>query len=170
MSNELPLSFEHLYLAYSPHVYRWAYRLLQHHQAAEDATQETFLRAWRYLATFDPARGALSTWLYRITVQVTSDQAGYRKARLATVSLDHLPWELHAHEAADPQTRYEGRTEQVVSALGTLPPNEQRALALRASGYCEVEIARRVGKTPRTVRYWLALGRMHLAEAMEGAR
>src|SRR6266852_3841273 len=108
MSNELPRSFEQLYLAYAPRVYRWAYRLLQHHEAAQDAMQETFLRAWRYLATFDPAKGALSSWLYRITVQATCDQAGYRKARLATVSLDHLGREMQDCEAADPQSRYQG--------------------------------------------------------------
>src|SRR5712691_3774697 len=103
MSNELPRSFEQLYLAYAPRVYRWAYRLLQHHEAAQDATQETFLRAWRYLGTFDPAKGALSSWLYRITVQATCDQAGYRKAHLTTISLESLSWEVRDREAADPQ-------------------------------------------------------------------
>jgi RNA polymerase sigma-70 factor, ECF subfamily len=170
MSNELPLSFDLLYLAYYPHVYRWAYRLLHHHEAAQDATQETFLRAWRYLTTFDPAKGGFSSWLYRITVQSTIDQEGYRKARLATISLENLPWEVQDREAADPQTRYAGSAEQVAVTFGALPHNERLALALLASGYREVEIARRVGKTPRTVRYWLTSGRMHLAQAMEGER
>ena len=170
MNNELPLSFDLLYLAYYPRVYRWAYRLLHHHEAAEDATQETFLRAWRYLATFDPAKGALSSWLYRMTFQATCDQAGFRKARLATISLDHLGWEMQDREAADPQTRYAGSAEQVAVALGILPQNERLALALLGSGYREVEIARQVGKTPRTVRNWLASGRTHLIQAMEGER
>jgi len=170
MSNKLPLSFEQLYLTYSPRVYRWAYRLLHHHETAEEVTQETFLRAWRYLGNFDPAKGAISSWLYRITVQVTSEQAGYRKVRLTTVSLDNLPWELHGPAAADPQTRYARRAHQVAAALGTFAHNEQIALALRASGYREVEIARHVGKTPRTVRTWLSLGRTHLLQAMEGER
>ena len=64
MSTELPLSFDLLYQDYSLHVYHWAYRLLRHQQAAEDATQETFLRAWRYLGNFDPEKGALSSWLF----------------------------------------------------------------------------------------------------------
>ncbi len=170
MSNELPPSFEQFYLTYSPRVYRWAYRLLHHHETAEEVTQETFLRAWRYLGTFDPGRGALSSWLYRITIQVASDQAGYRKGRLATMSLDHLPWEVQDSEAADPQTRYEGSAQPMAAVLGVLPQHERLALALRASGYREVEIAKQVGKTPRTVRYWLTSGRMHLAQAMEEER
>ena len=170
MSNEPSLSFEQLYLAYSPRVYRGAYRLLQHHEAAQDATQETFLRAWRYLTTFDPAKGALSSWLYLITVQSTIDQEGYRKARLATISLENLPWEVQDREAADPQTRYAGSAEQVAVTFGALPHNERLVLALLASGFREVEIARRVGKTTRTVRNWLASGRAHLVLAMEEER
>jgi RNA polymerase sigma-70 factor, ECF subfamily len=170
MNNVLPPSFEQFYLTYSRRVYRWAYRLLHHHETAEEVTQETFLRAWRYLGNFDPAKGAISSWLYRITVQVTSEQAGYRKVRLTTVSLDNLPWELHGPEAADPQTRYARRAQQVEAFLGSLAHNEQIVLALLASGYREVEIARHVGKTPRTVRTWLSLGRTHLLQAMEGER
>jgi RNA polymerase sigma-70 factor (ECF subfamily) len=170
MNNELSLSFEQLYLAYSRRVYRWAYRLLHHHEAAQDATQETFLRAWRYLATFDPAKGALSSWLYRITVQATCDQAGYRKSCLATISLESLSWEVRDREAADPQTYYEGNAEQVATTLRALPQHEFFALALLTSGYREKEIARLVGKTPRTVRYWLTSGRKHLAQAVEEAR
>jgi RNA polymerase sigma-70 factor (ECF subfamily) len=144
--------------------------LLHQHETAEEVTQETFLRAWRYLGTFDPARSGLSSWLYRMTIQVTSDQAGYRKARLTTVSLDNLPWEVRDREAADPQIHYERSAEQVEAFLGGLPQHERLALALLASGYREVEIARCVGKTPRTVRTWLTLGRMHLLQALEGER
>jgi RNA polymerase sigma-70 factor (ECF subfamily) len=170
MNNELPLSFELLYLAYSRRVYRWAYRLLHHHETAQDVTQETFLRVWSYFATFDPAKGALSSRTRRMTVQAASDQTGFRKARLTTLSLDHLSWEMQDSETTDPQTRYAGSAEQVAAALAVLPQYERLALALRASGYREVEIARQVGKTPRTVRYWLTSGRMHIAQALEEER
>jgi RNA polymerase sigma-70 factor, ECF subfamily len=160
-------SFEQLYQAYYPRVYRWAYRLLKQHEAAEDTAQETFLRVWHYLATFDPARSAFSTWLYRMAMQVARNQVDYRKVRLATLPLDSLPWEVHDRQAADPQIRYEGRAEQVAAALSTLPRCEREALALYAAGYREVEIASLVGKTPRTVRNWLARGRAQLAQGME---
>jgi RNA polymerase sigma-70 factor, ECF subfamily len=170
MSAELPLSFDLLYQDYSLRVYHWAYRLLRHQQAAEDATQETFLRAWRYLGNFDPEKGALSSWLYRITVQVIRNQQGHSQGHDAPVSLDHGLWDVQDREAVDPQGRYEGNAEQVAVALGALPHHVQLTLVLRARGYREVEIARRVGKTSRTVRYWLASGRKQLVEAVEGAR
>lgn len=170
MSTELPLSFDHLYQDYSLRVYRWAYRLLRHQQAAEDATQETFLRAWRYLGHFDPAKGALSSWLYRITVQVIRNQQGHAQGHNAPVSLNHGLWDVQNREAVDPQSRYEGNAEQVALALGALPHHVQLALVLQASGYREVEIGRVVGRTSRTVRKWLASGRKQLVETVEGAR
>jgi RNA polymerase sigma-70 factor, ECF subfamily len=170
MNTEIPLSFDLLYQDYSLRVYRWAYRLLRHQQAAEDATQETFLRAWRYLGNFDPAKGALTCWLYRMTIQVICTQRGHHQGYNTNVSLEHLICEVHDCEAADPQVRYEGDAGQLVAFLGTLPHHERLALVLYASGYREMEIGRFVGKTSRTVRNWLVSGRTHLAEAMEEAR
>jgi RNA polymerase sigma-70 factor, ECF subfamily len=170
MSTERPLSFEHIYQDYSLRVYRWAYGLLHNHEAAEDATQDTFLRAWRYLSHFDPEKGTLSGWLYRITVQVICNQRRSHLGQTVTFSLDHLLWDVQDPEAADPQSRYEGNVEQVALALGTLPQHARVALVLHASGYHEVEIARFVGRTSRTVRTWRTLGRTQLLEALEDAR
>jgi DNA-directed RNA polymerase specialized sigma24 family protein len=73
-------------------------------------------------------------------------------------------------EAVDPQSRYEGNAEEVALALGTLPQHARLALVLHAIGYREVEIARYVGRTSRTVRNWLVSGRAQLVEVVEGAR
>lgn len=53
---------------YYPMVYRTALLLLETADDAEDAAQEIFLRVYRYRNTYDPERAALSTWIYRITV------------------------------------------------------------------------------------------------------
>jgi RNA polymerase sigma-70 factor, ECF subfamily len=170
MSTELPLSFDLLYQDYSRRVYRWAYRLLGCHEAAEDATQDTFLRAWRYLPNFDPEKGTLTSWLYRMTIQVICNQRSTCHGHTAPLSLDHLLWDIQDPEAADPQRRYEGTSEEVALALGALPQKARLALVLHASGYREVEIATSVGKTSRTVHNWLTSGRSQLMEAVEGAR
>jgi len=51
-------------------VYACALQMLADQGEAEDAVQETFLRAWRAIARFD-GRSELSTWLYRICVNVS---------------------------------------------------------------------------------------------------
>jgi RNA polymerase sigma-70 factor (ECF subfamily) len=51
----------------------FAINVLRDRSLAEDCIQETFLRAWRARATFDPARGSLRTWLFAIERNVITD-------------------------------------------------------------------------------------------------
>ncbi len=61
-------AFAALFHQYQGLVYKTAYLLLGDAQAAEDALQEVFVKVHRSLATFDPQKGAFTTWLRRITV------------------------------------------------------------------------------------------------------
>lgn len=63
-------AFAELVAAYSPQVYNVALKLLGDPAEAEDALQETFLNAYRALASFE-GRSSLSTWLYRIATNAS---------------------------------------------------------------------------------------------------
>lgn len=56
-----------LFQDYHALVYRTAYLILGTREEAEDALQDVFLKIQRSLRKYDPARGAFSTWIYRIT-------------------------------------------------------------------------------------------------------
>ena len=60
-----PEEFSRLVEAYSSKIYRLATKMLNHQQDAEDVLQETFLKAYRGLKSFD-GRSKISTWLFRI--------------------------------------------------------------------------------------------------------
>lgn len=61
-------SFAAVFHQYKNLVFRTAFLLLNSEQDAEDALQEIFLRVYKALPTFDLAKGAFTTWIYRITV------------------------------------------------------------------------------------------------------
>lgn len=73
-----PWALERLFHAYQPDIYRLCHRMLGRAEDAQDATQTTFIRAFRDLSRF---RGdsALRTWLYRIAVNESVSQLRRRK-------------------------------------------------------------------------------------------
>jgi RNA polymerase sigma-70 factor (ECF subfamily) len=60
-----PEEFSRLVDAYSNNIYRLAIKMLNQQQDAEDVLQETFIKAYRGIKSFD-GRSKLSTWLFRI--------------------------------------------------------------------------------------------------------
>ncbi len=66
--------FARLFHQYKNLVFKTAFLLLNDYQEAEDALQEVFLRVYKALPSFDLAKGAFSTWLYRITVNYCLDR------------------------------------------------------------------------------------------------
>ena len=78
------LSGEHgLRLAWNRHsgeLFSYAYKALSDRSAAEEAVQETFLRAWRAASRYDPAR-PLRPWLFAILRNVVVDEARSRRRR-----------------------------------------------------------------------------------------
>ncbi len=125
-------------------VYGLALMILGDPSAAEDASQETFVRAWRHAGAYDPRRGAVGTWLLTIARNASVDAARMRRSepvdpRLALAMIepdsDGSGEQVDAHVAADEAAR-------VRAALRGLPEEQKRALVLAAFyGYTAREIA-----------------------------
>src|SRR5690349_12674851 len=80
-----------VYAAHGPELYRFAVRSLGDAGLAEEAVQETFVRAWQAADRFDDALGSLRTWLFAIVRNVVIDLSRARAVRpaLASESTEH---------------------------------------------------------------------------------
>ena len=75
-----------VYAAHGPELYRFALRSLGDRGLAEEAVQETFVRAWQAANRFDDALGSLRTWLFAIVRNVVIDLSRARAVRPALVA------------------------------------------------------------------------------------
>jgi RNA polymerase sigma-70 factor, ECF subfamily len=158
------------------------YRMLGSLHDADDALQDTLLRAWRGLPGFR-GRSSLRTWLYRIATNVCLDAIARRPKRV--LPIDYGPDEREASlwidpypdatlgvedgEAA-PEARYERREAlelAFVAALQHLPPRQRAALIARdVLGFSAKEAAEALETTVASVNGALLRARRTVAERL----
>lgn len=156
-------AFERLVRCYQTAVYNLAYRMLGDRMEAEDAAQETFIRAYQGLEGFDMAR-PFKTWLLSIAAHHCIDRL---RRRRPTVSLDEV--QLSA-ASADPESailRREVR-EQVQRLLDRLSPAD-RAVVVLYYWYdgSLAEIAEMLGTSASAIKSRLYRARRQMAEALQ---
>lgn len=117
--------------AYQRPVYNLCYRMLGEAVEAEDAAQETFLRAYTKIKTYQHNR-KFSAWLFSIASHYCIDRL--RRRRHQVVSWDELPpWRALPAEEAQPEEAALAHEAQDLlrDLLDALPPDYRAALVLR---------------------------------------
>lgn len=129
-------------------VYGLAVSITRDPQAAEDVSQEVFLRAWRAASTYDVRRASVLTWLLTITRNAAIDMV---RARRSTATEDEILDQL-LHDTLDvvpnleETTLHRIETEQAVRRLHRISPEQARAVVLAVLGGCTAaQVARREG-------------------------
>ncbi len=126
-------AFNDLVIAYQQKVFHIAYSMLFDYEDASDASQEVFVKIYRYINSFR-FDSSLSTWIYRITKNVCYDFL--RKKKVATVSLDNDSDDSPKPEITDnsnsPETIADAHDLQalVQSALKELDENSRFVITL----------------------------------------
>jgi RNA polymerase sigma-70 factor (ECF subfamily) len=145
-------------------VYNLCYRMLGTPQEAEDAAQESFIRAYRYIHRYDPKR-PFATWLLSIAAHYCIDQQ--RKRHLLSVDLDEIVEFGIPDDAPDPEkiiTTGE-QTELIQKHLAALPVKDRMVLILRYwYDFSEDEICDALEISKSAVKSRLHRARQHMAE------
>ncbi len=158
---------------------------------ADDAVQETMVRAWRHLDSFEE-RSSLRTWLYRIATRVCLDALSDRKRRMRSTEagpvgtiddpltalpgsawiepipdVDALPSDADPHERA---VLRQSLRLAFVAALQHLPPRQRAVLLLvEVLGWSAAEVAQGLEMTVAAVNSALQRARATLATRDLGA-
>jgi len=167
-------AFQHLIEPHRPVLLAHCYRMLGSLHDAEDALQDTLLRAWRALGGLQ-GRSSLRTWLYRIATNACLDALARRPKRVLPIDygppgdadpaapyadatwIEPYPVEQLGLEDgyASPEARYEQRESvelAFIAALQHLPPRQRAVLILReVLGFSAKEVAESLGSTVAAV-------------------
>ncbi|PLX43919.1 MAG: RNA polymerase subunit sigma-24 [Deltaproteobacteria bacterium] len=125
-------AFEELLEKYQGPIYAFALNFFREPTVAEDIAQETFLRAYRFLGSYDPSRKFI-TWLYSIARNLCIDKHRERSRR-EQINIEDVPHKLLATDGygANPIAELEAKEarEILLQAIETLPEKYKTPLLL----------------------------------------
>jgi RNA polymerase sigma factor (sigma-70 family) len=140
-----------MYRAYGRLVYVVAHRVLGQHELAEEATQQTFVRAWQAADRIDVDRDP-APWLATIAKRTAID-IYRREARRPTRSISDVPTDDRALVSLPPQMDTLDAVWRVREAIDSLPTDEATVVRLQhLDGMTHNEISEKLGIAVGTVK------------------
>lgn len=172
-------AWEEIVRTHSRRIYNICYRFTGSADNADDLAQEVFIKMYRTLASFDPDKGAFTTWITTMTRNLLVDHFRKTKQDRATDSLDaglgeeddsatlgdRIP---DSAPAADEKVQRRETQEMVQKAIQKLSPELREAVILRDlqdMDYKEIAAALKVPEG--TVKSRINRGRMELAKLLQ---
>lgn len=151
-------------------VFGFAARLLGDRAEAEDVAQEVMLRMWQVAGTWRSGEAQLSSWLYRVTVNLCTDRQR-RKQRRPTDALDDVAEPADARADTEAAVLARERVDALQVALASLPERQRQAVVLRhIEGLSNSEIAAILDVGVEAVESLTARGKRALTAALAGQK
>lgn len=169
-------AFNRLVLAYQDLLFNQAYRMIGDPDAAEDATQEAFISAYKNIQSY--RGGSFRAWLLRIVTNACYDELRRRKRRPTTPlePVDDAGEEIESPGWIEDQSELPEATVQRVElgkaiqhCLDDLPEEFRAAVLLvDLQGFDYDEAAQALGKPLGTIKSRLARARLRMRDCLQG--
>ncbi|MFZ4507970.1 MAG: RNA polymerase sigma factor [Fimbriimonas sp.] len=160
-----PVAYDLLSDLYRPTLTHLAIRMLRNSEDAQDAVQDTLLKAFRALEDFDPSR-PLKPWLCRICTNCCVDIIRSRQR-------ESEPLEAYEHSICDPQNVALEAEDSILGghvdeAIRRLPETYRQIVVMRHVNHMEVnEIAAKLDRPEGTIKSWLYRARAILRKDLQ---
>lgn len=169
-------SFNRLVLAYQDIVFNQAYRMFDDRSAAEDASQEAFIAAYKNIRTY--RGGSFRAWLLRIVTNASYDELRRRKRRPTTPleplddageEMESPRWISDGGEAPEEAVERVDLNQAIQKCMNGLP-DEFRTVVIMidVQGMDYSEVSQAIGKPLGTVKSRLARARLKLRDCLQG--
>ena len=151
-----PKAMNDLYDRYGRVAYSLIYRIVRNSSTAEDLVQETFLRIWNRVQSFDAERGALGAWVLTVARNRAIDYLRSVDGRMeaSAIELDHLE-RPGLFAKLDATALAIDRVRRLKSAFEKLTPAQRQVIELAYyEGMSQTEMAERLKQPLGTVKTW----------------
>ncbi|MGR3571982.1 RNA polymerase sigma factor [Brevirhabdus sp.] len=166
-ANGDPQAARTLSLRLVPRMNALARRMLGDRAEAEDVTQDAMLRLWQIAPDWRPGGAQVSTWLYRVTVNLCTDRLRRRRG----TPLDAIEEPRDDAPSVEQAMLARSRQEALDRALQQLPERQRQAVVLRhIEGLPNPEIATILDVGVEAVESLTARGKRALKTALSGRR
>lgn len=164
-----PVAARELTERLGPRAFGVALRVLGDRAEAEDAAQEAMMRLWRMAPDWEPGRAQVSTWLYRVTLNLCLDIRRRRRGGMSR--LEDVPEPADPAASAADHLQDRTRADALQRALNDLPERQRDAVVLRhLEGLTNPEIAEIMEISTEAVESLTARGKRALSRALADRR
>jgi RNA polymerase sigma-70 factor (ECF subfamily) len=152
-----PQAMSDLYDRYGRPAYSLIYRIVRNGAAAEDLVQETFLRVWNRVQSFDRQKGALGPWVMTVARNRAIDYLRSIDGRMSAgaLELDKIENPALFSQFSDSALSLD-RTRRLKSAFEKLNANQRMVIELAYfEGLSQTEMAAQIKQPLGTVKTWV---------------
>ena len=169
-ANGDPVAGRDLLARLAPMLFGYATRVLGDRAEAEDVVQDTMMRLWKIAPEWRQGEAKVSTWAYRVMVNLCTDRLRRRKTR-AQVPLDDVAEPPDDLASAVEVMTEAARADALNAALEALPERQRQAVILRhLEGFSNPEIARIMDIGVEAVESLTARGKRALKAVLQGRK